>query len=245
MTPPAQPKPPLLELRRYSRALRSHRHDFHQLVLPVEGALVMTVDTVQDEVAQNRAAIIAAGRDHAFSGSDGNCFVVADIPESLISGWGSLPPYLALDPLLAQYVRFMHQALSRPGDHGNRQMLMLLLQLMQQAIGDGRPPDRRVEAGCHYIEQNFNRDLALDEVARAANLSPRQLSHLFRRQFGMSPMRYQLDLRMQQAQHLLTTTDWPVQCIAHRLGYQNASAFSNRFKRHFGQTPGYFRRNGT
>ena len=237
------PALPLLELRRYSSGVMSHQHDFHQLVLPVDGALAMTIDAIEGEVAQARAAVVRAGSDHEFSGSQNNCFVVADIPQSMVFGWEDLPVYLELDATLNSYVSFMSQQLSDHGNRGSRQMLLLLLQLLQQRFGDVRPPDRRVEAGRRFIEQNFNRDIGLGEVAQAANLSSRQLTHLFRRHFGSSPKQYQLDLRMQHAQQLLKTTDWSLLQVAQLSGYSNVSAFCCRFKRYFVQAPGYYRRN--
>lgn len=70
----------MLEVRRYRSEVESHRHDFHQVVLPLEGRLRMTVGGVAGAVSSECAALVAAGEIHSFTGSKSNAFLVVDIP---------------------------------------------------------------------------------------------------------------------------------------------------------------------
>lgn len=46
-----------------------------------------------------------------------------------------------------------------------------------------------------------------------------------------------LDVRMRQALHLILTTDFHVNTLAHKLGFSNASYFISLFKKYYGVTP--------
>lgn len=52
------------------------------------------------------------------------------------------------------------------------------------------------------------------------------------------------EIRLDQAKQLLRTTDQAQTCIADALGYSDIRSFQRSFKRHTGQTPGQFRKNG-
>ncbi|WP_260294733.1 AraC family transcriptional regulator [Sedimenticola hydrogenitrophicus] len=235
-----------LDLRSYSSETHAHQHDYHQLVLPVTGRLSMRVGGQEGAVSAQRIAVIAAGREHGFAATDLNCFVVADVPEALAPELARLPAFIPLDKTLSQYVAFLHLKLQQgPGNRtSERQMLLLLIQLLQERYGDALRLDRRIEAARAYLDQYSDRPTSLTRLAAVANLSTRQLSELFRRQLGMTPQQYLLEKRMQRAWQLLEADELDIQQIAERVGYGSLSAFSDRFRKHFGHSPRYFRRIG-
>ena len=87
----------ILDLRSYSGETRAHHHDYHQLVLPVEGRLAMQIGEQAGDVSNAELALISAGKDHQFAGSEKNCFVVADVPPSLAPELEKLPAFIKLD----------------------------------------------------------------------------------------------------------------------------------------------------
>ncbi|GGO85497.1 AraC family transcriptional regulator [Marinobacterium nitratireducens] len=228
-----------LDLRSYDRETRRHHHDYHQLVLPVAGELEMSIAGREGQVASTRAAIVAAGEDHAFASSSDNRFIVADIPQALAPELERLPAFIPLDAALSQYVAFLQTELERApaASHGRRQMLLLLIQLLTERYGADLRIDRRVQAARAWIDGHLDVSLTLEQLAGIAHLSARRLSALFKDCFGMTPQQYQLERRMQEAWALLETSDLSVQRIAERVGYGNLAAFSDRFRRHFGKSP--------
>lgn len=70
------------------------------------------------------------------------------------------------------------------------------------------------------------------------------LHRLCRQVFGMSPMAWLTELRMNKARQLLLYTNWPLGELAGRVGYSDGANFANRFRRLTGLTPGAFRRLG-
>lgn len=233
-----------LDLRSYSGETRVHQHDYHQLVLPVEGTLSMQIEEREGDVSRVGIALIAAGKDHQFAGSKQNCFVVADVPAALAPELEQLPAFIELDNALAQYVSFLHrQLLQQQGNPSSeRQMLLLLIELLKERFGYAVQLDKRIEAVRNYLDQNYSRQTSQARLAAIASLSVRQLNEIFRRDLGMTPQQYLVEKRMQRAWQLLTQGRLQVQQIAEQVGYASLAAFSDRFRRHFGHSPRHFRR---
>lgn len=87
------------------------------------------------------------------------------------------------------------------------------------------------------IEDNFHRRLDLTDMAKAVNLSPWRLAHLFKADVGISPLRYLTLIRLQKARHFLETGFLTVREIASAVGIPNASHFTRSFKAAYGSSP--------
>ncbi|MFC6633206.1 AraC family transcriptional regulator [Microbulbifer taiwanensis] len=234
----------LIDLRSYDRETRRHHHDYHQLVLPLAGALETSIAGRDGCVGAAQAALISAGAEHAFAATgEENRFIVADIPFALAPELERLPAFIPLDTALGHYTAFLHSELehNRSGSHAQRQMLLLLVQLLTERFGGELQIDRRVLAARAWIDEHLDQPLPLARLAAIANLSPRRLTQLFKSCFDMTPQQYLLERRMQLAWTLLERGDLSVQRVAERAGYGNLAAFSDRFRRHFGKSPRYFR----
>lgn len=232
-----------LDLRSYSEEVQAHQHDYHQLVFAVAGQLDMDVGGSGGNISQRHAAVIQAGNDHGFSSQEKNCFLVADVPNALAPELERLPTFIPIDETLVKYVMFLHQKLLQGDGNKNseRQMLLLLIQLLRERFGGEIQLDRRIEAARAYLDQYFAQTVTLMQLAGVANLSVRQLSDLFRRQLGMTPQQYLIEKRMQFAWQVLESESLSIQQVANRVGYSSPSAFSDRFRKHFGHSPRYFR----
>ena len=105
------------------------------------------------------------------------------------------------------------------------------------ARSGGPNGDRRVQVVKILIEDNFHRRLDLSEMAKAVNLSPWRLAHLFKAEVGISPLRYLTLVRLQKARHYLETGFLTVREIAASVGIPNASHFTRSFKAAYGSSP--------
>lgn len=233
-----------LHIRTYDDEGKSHSHDHHQLVLPLIGTLSLSIDSIENEVAHQRVAIISSGSGHGYAASDDNQFLVADVPEGLAPALDKLPCFVDLDPALLHYVQFLHSELQNRTEPGftQHQMLLLLIQLLQERHGSQLKLDRRVLAAKQFLDDHFSQTLSLSDAAAVAHLSIRQLNDLFRRQVGMTPHQYLTELRMKEAWRLLEQSDLSIQRVADAVGYSSLSSFSDRFRVHFGKSPRHFRR---
>jgi len=111
----------------------------------------------------------------------------------------------------------------------------------------GHAPDeyRRLTPAIEYVVANYQRPLAVGDLARRVDLSPSQLQREFRRLFNMPVGDYILRLRLLMARKRLRGTADAVGRIATDCGFYDQAHFTRAFKRHTGQTPLEYRRGGT
>lgn len=95
----------------------------------------------------------------------------------------------------------------------------------------------------YYIENNFDKDLRLEEAAKQSHFSPSYFSRLFASQLGISFSEYLSGVRIKHVKDLLIKTDKSITEIAAETGYCNGDYLSAQFKRKTGITPSRFRQN--
>ncbi|MEV0679041.1 helix-turn-helix domain-containing protein [Actinosynnema sp. NPDC050436] len=103
------------------------------------------------------------------------------------------------------------------------------------------PRGSALEPLLRWMEDNAARDLALTDLARQAGMSTRTLNRRFREQTGDTPVQWLLRARVRQAQHLLESTDHPVDLVGARTGFGSPTAFRDRFRRVVGTSPHAYR----
>lgn len=126
------------------------------------------------------------------------------------------------------------------------QLLSLLLALLDRTLqGEVRgTPELRLQALFRRVEARLDEPWSVTLLASQMACSVPHLHRLCRQVFGMGPMAWLTQLRMNKARQLLLYTNWPLAELASRVGYSNGANFANRFRRLTGQTPGAFRRLG-
>lgn len=126
------------------------------------------------------------------------------------------------------------------------QLLSLLLALLDRTLqGEGRgTPELRLQALFRRVEARLDEPWSVALLADQMACSVPHLHRLCRQAFGMGPMAWLTQLRMNKARQLLLYTNWPLGELASRVGYSDGANFANRFRRLTGQTPGAFRRLG-
>lgn len=88
-----------------------------------------------------------------------------------------------------------------------------------------------------YMEDNFNIEISLKEVADKVGLNPSYFSTLFKQYTGMSYVEYITQLRINKAKELLTNCNCKVYEISDMVGYENSYYFNRIFKKITGMTP--------
>jgi AraC family transcriptional regulator, melibiose operon regulatory protein len=100
----------------------------------------------------------------------------------------------------------------------------------------------KAEQMASFIAHNFQRRLAVSEIAEAASLHPDYASALFRRTFGTTLTSLIAKHRVAEAQRRLLTTDDPVMTIAFDSGFDSLTRFNRAFKQIARMTPREFRK---
>src|SRR5689334_5427914 len=84
-------------------------------------------------------------------------------------------------------------------------------------------------------------ELTLTEFAHSVNLSVWRLSHIFKSDVGMPPIKYLKLLRMERAKGLLESSFLSVKEIAFQVGLNDESHFVRDFKSTYGHSPTTYR----
>lgn len=95
---------------------------------------------------------------------------------------------------------------------------------------------RVISKVCAYIENNYEKNLALDELAALSGLNKYNLLRLFARERGITPYKYLETVRINRAKALLEQGE-QLSEIALESGFSDQSHFTNFFKKFIGFTP--------
>jgi two-component system response regulator YesN len=93
-----------------------------------------------------------------------------------------------------------------------------------------------------HIWRNYNQDISLKKLSEAVGISPYYLSHLFRKEMGISFLEYLTSVRMSIAKNLLKQTTLSMIEICLEVGYQDPSHFAKIFKKKEGVHPTEYRK---
>jgi transcriptional regulator GlxA family with amidase domain len=91
------------------------------------------------------------------------------------------------------------------------------------------------------IEQDCTISLSIDELATQYNVSQRTLIRRFNSALGMPPNTYLQSVRIEHARKMLEESDFNVDTVMNKIGYEDASSFRRLFKKKTGLTPTEYR----
>ena len=92
-----------------------------------------------------------------------------------------------------------------------------------------------------YMDLNYYDSIQIKDVANFLNINVNYLSTAFKKEFGISPKQYLMELKIKKAERLLSTSSNSIKIIANSVGFIDALAFSKAFKKHTGYSPKTFR----
>lgn len=101
--------------------------------------------------------------------------------------------------------------------------------------------DKRAQAFCGLLEENFNRQWAVADYAEEMGLSASHLTRLCRNALHASPIHLVRQRRILEAKRLLEYTALPINDVAVRSGFRDIAFFSRTFKSLVGMTPKAYR----
>ena len=108
--------------------------------------------------------------------------------------------------------------------------------------GDHTASELRVKALIAELPENCSQQWTLADMAAHCGIQRTQLSKLFQRLTGSTPMEYLFRIRMEHAKMLLRETDTKIIDIAFACGYGSSQYFANTFKHAVGTTPSGYRK---
>jgi AraC-like DNA-binding protein len=127
------------------------------------------------------------------------------------------------------------------------QLLVLMLRKLWKK-GEHRLPwlnaldDPRLGQAIEHVMKDPSAPYTVESLAEMSNMSRSTFAEHFVTAFGLSPMHFVNQVRMEMAVNLLNTSGLPIDRVAERVGYASRSHFSQAFKKHTGHSPAQYRR---
>ncbi len=143
--------------------------------------------------------------------------------------------------LFQETIRHRFSGMPLAEDHAANAFERLLLLL--RSLGPGGQPrrDARVARATAMLSDGAGTPAAVTRLAREVHLSPSRLAHLFRKQVGDTPRRFQEHCRLERAASLLRASTLSIKEIAERTGFSSQQYFCARFRRFAGMPPRVYR----
>lgn len=92
-----------------------------------------------------------------------------------------------------------------------------------------------------YFDKNYLAITNIEDACKFLNINKFYLTHIFKEQLGMPPIKYLLNKKIEKAKHLLVYSNASIREIALKCGYTDTAYFCRVFKKSEGITPLQYR----
>ncbi|MCH5164386.1 MAG: AraC family transcriptional regulator [Clostridiales bacterium] len=92
-----------------------------------------------------------------------------------------------------------------------------------------------------YFDKNYLSITNIEDACKMLGINKFYLTHIFKEQLGMPPIKYLLNKRMEKAKHLLIVTNMSISEISLKCGYADTAYFCRVFKKCENITPLQYR----
>ncbi len=100
----------------------------------------------------------------------------------------------------------------------------------------GTRPNQIAEA-ISLIKERYSEKLNMDEIAISVNMAPSSFYRNFKKVTQVSPLQYQKQLKLYEAQRLMLTGNYDAATASFEVGYESPTQFSREYKKMFGNPP--------
>lgn len=154
---------------------------------------------------------------------------------------------LSRDPELFSGLNRLYALLTAPQCGALEKQIAMVeyFSALLRALGDILHPETtphpRLEAAAAFIDAHCTQALTLEDICRAAALSPSYLIRAFRQRYGMTPHAYLVNRRVQHG-HRLLKSGLPIAAAASESGFADQAHFQRTFKQLLAATPGQYQK---
>lgn len=145
------------------------------------------------------------------------------------------------EQLMNEMLYIVHHAKESPF-HLIGHLYLFLDYLTQSAkstklVQSSKMSDYYIKEAINYIEQNFQNNITIEEIAAVCGINRSYFGKIFRNSIGRSPQEFLMNYRMVKATELLKLTSLSIAEIGSAVGYENQLHFSRAFKTIYGVSP--------
>ncbi len=88
-----------------------------------------------------------------------------------------------------------------------------------------------------WLRANYKMPMQIEHLARICGMSLTSLHRHFKTLTGLSPLQYQKQLRLYEAQKIMLVDNEPASYAAYEVGYESVTQFNREYKKFFGEPP--------
>ena len=111
-----------------------------------------------------------------------------------------------------------------------------------EPIQGNKMSDYYIKEAIHYIEQNFQNNITIENIASICGINRSYFGKIFKIYMGRSPQEFLMNYRMVKATELLKLTSLSIAEIGSAVGYEDQLHFSRAFKTIYGISPREWRK---
>lgn len=123
--------------------------------------------------------------------------------------------------------------------------MLELVTFLSRSYGETRNPTSqtlvRIGETISQMHRNLACPITLNELVSMSGMSRTNFLRIFEAAVGMPPIRYLIQLRIDEASRLLRSTDRSITDIAFAVGFSDSNYFSRQFRKAHGQSPREYR----
>jgi len=231
-----------------------HDHQETQVLVILEGAMHIWAGDHSVTAAAGQACVIPPGLLHWVGAADERNVRIEFVDFRVATLAGALHDFLhARDQLqvrsgqrgrVNQTARRLASLIHTGGAAKTAGVMAALWSLVGELSGEDQESseasagiDRRLLAAERLMKEQLSREISVDDLAVATGLSRSQLCRLYAKSFQQSPAARLRQLRIEQADHLLTHSTLSIKEVSHVCGFACPNHFSRVYHEAMGTTP--------
>lgn len=236
---------------------RVHYHNFFELHFVLRGRITYRIENQTMTVCPNRYVVIAPGQKHSVIGYSDDFVKLSvgascaeDTVNRLLERHGGQKA--VMDAAMKETIRFMERQCAENNFYTPQLIKNRIFELMcliagtckneDGAAAQNREADERLSLAKRLIAARSGAFIKAEEVAAACHISEKQLGRIFKKYEGKTLLSYIHDVKIAQAQKLLSEGDDSLKKISEALGFSSEYYFNLFFKKKTGMTPGDYRK---
>ena len=238
--------------------IKKNSHDYCQIVFVLGGDGRITVGNITHCAQGNQMYIINSNVEHGIEASNSKSLNTVELKfycndpmsESLLQ---QLPSYVKD---AGQYVRMLFtniiEEIKRQDEYTqyiiesllNQAILFLARNVIQENINglnrfcnyhsyesdENKENTDLLDNVARYIRENYYNDIKLNDLANIVHLSPVYFCSVFKAKYGVPPMQYLQNIRLENAKKLLIYSNNSITMVSEKVGFQSVNYFSRFFK---------------
>lgn len=241
-------------------AIKPHSHDYYHLFFVSKGPATLLVEDTRQTLVDGEFILVPPGVRHGMDAVEVPVARFCEVKFVLRSQrlerlLHSLPYFFPRNDFVATLVEETIRESSR-GDAFSETVasdyLLVLINYLYRKFGEQeRPAAKYIDTTgyskvsqqiVHYLEENYAREIPLQEVADKVGFNKNYICSLFRKDSGMTIGNCTTLIRIRKAAEYISFSDMDLAQVAGATGFSNLSHFNRIFKKVVGIPPGQYRR---